>query len=84
MATTQRTYTFYDDPGHAWLEVPKQDIRTLRVSVTPWSYMCGPLAYLEEDCDAPAFLRAARDAGWMIDIREERDTMGIRRMPQYR
>ena len=24
----RRTYTFYNDPGHAWLEVPQQDVRT--------------------------------------------------------
>ena len=85
---SERTYTFYSDPGHAWLEVPRQDVRTLGVEVSHYSYMRGPLAYLEEDCDASAFLTAAKSAGWTVTIREQYvdpqpGEWNIRNFPSY-
>jgi len=54
------TFNFYTDPGHAWLEVPKSMLVELRIQwdISPYSYMKGRLAYLEEDCDAVTFFRA--------------------------
>ena len=63
-------YTFHCDPGHGWLAVPLAEIRKLGIAdkISSYSYMSGGMAYLEEDCDAPVFIKAAgltRD-----DIRE--------------
>lgn len=53
-------YTWHTDPGHSWLEVPLEQVRrferTEQVQVSYHSYMHGDYAYLEEDCDAAAFL----------------------------
>lgn len=55
-------YTFYTDPSHGWLEVPETDILAagLADKISSYSYIdpAKRLVYLEEDCDAPLFMRA--------------------------
>jgi hypothetical protein len=53
-------YTFYEDPGHGWLEVPMIELREMRIDhmISPCSYRDGGKAYLEEDCDLSIFLAA--------------------------
>ncbi|HDZ77120.1 MAG TPA: hypothetical protein ENH41_03455 [Candidatus Omnitrophica bacterium] len=55
-----RVFTFHSDPGHAWLEVTKQDLRGLFIvdDISGYSYMSGEKVYLEEDCDALKFLKS--------------------------
>ena len=52
--------TWHTDPGHSWLEVPLEQVRrferTEQVQLSDCSYMQADTAYLEEDCDATAFL----------------------------
>lgn len=67
--------TFHEDAGHGWLEVPltilmraKTDVRKL----SGYSY-CGVkgfevIFYLEEDCDLPVFLDAAKAAGMKVEM----------------
>lgn len=53
-------YRFFADPGHGWLEVSGAEVVASGVKISKYSYY-DPLtnmAYLEEDCDAPAFLAA--------------------------
>ena len=54
-----RTYTFYNDPGHAWLKVSRQECIDLGIinKISGFSYQRGENLYLEEDCDAPLFLQ---------------------------
>ena len=56
---------FFSDPAHGWLEVPMSLIDTLGISgkISAYSYKKGGMAYLEEDCDAPMFSRAAKERG---------------------
>lgn len=53
-------YTFYEDPGHGWLEVPKAHIKALGIAgdISSCSYESddGKMVYLEEDCDMSIFL----------------------------
>ena len=55
-------YTYHCDPGHGWLEVPFSMLRALHIEdkITPYSYMKGKTAFLEEDCDMSTFLQAYR------------------------
>ena len=55
-----KTYTFYEDPGHGWVAVPMDDLIALGVAdkITSYSYLLGNMAFLEEDCDLPTFVRA--------------------------
>lgn len=54
-------HTFYTDPGHGWLAVPLSELERLGIAdkISTYSYMSGDVAYLEEDCDAPLFIKAA-------------------------
>lgn len=54
------TFTFHTDPGHAWLEVSVAELT--RVGLAPsdfsaYSFEGNGNVYLEEDCDAPVFIR---------------------------
>jgi hypothetical protein len=55
-----KRYTFYEDPGHGWLEVPMAELEELGIAglITSCSYMDGDKAYLEEDCDLSTFMAA--------------------------
>lgn len=56
------TFTYHEDPGHAWLAVPFTLLHELAIaeSITPYSYVSRDrrTAYLEEDCDATVFVFA--------------------------
>ena len=58
-----KTYTFYEDPGHGWLAVPLGNLVELGVAdkITGYSYLIGDMAYLEEDWDMSVFLLAFRE-----------------------
>lgn len=51
-------FAVFCDPGHAWLKVRRDLVRSLGVEPSRFSYQRGDWLYLEEDCDAGAFLRA--------------------------
>jgi CTP:phosphocholine cytidylyltransferase-like protein len=53
-------HTFYNDPGHAWLEVQISDLKLLGIDkkISGYSYRNEELAYLEEDQDAGTYLNA--------------------------
>lgn len=59
------------DPGHGWVKVPKKLLAELGIAdkITPYSYMRGDFAYLEEDCDASTFFKAMSDAGKTVEQR---------------
>lgn len=50
------------DPGHGWLKVPKKLLVELGIAdkITPYSYMRGDYAYLEEDGDLSTFMDAMK------------------------
>jgi hypothetical protein len=56
---------FFSDPAHGWLEVPINLVKELNLGqkITKFSYIKGDFAYLEEDQDAPAFMREANQKG---------------------
>ena len=46
-------------PGHGWLVVPVAKVRASGAEISPFSWVTrGGNAYLEEDCDADAYLDA--------------------------
>lgn len=53
-------HTFWEDPGHAWLEVQYQDLIILNLlgAISGYSYRNGTKVYLEEDMDAGRFIDA--------------------------
>lgn len=61
----------YADPGHAWVKVKRSVLVSLGIDqvITPYSYVRGDYAYLEEDCDAGVLIEAARTVGIEIAFR---------------
>jgi len=53
-------FTFYADPGHGWLKVPRHYLTALNIEhkISSCSYQLGTNVYLEEDCDAARFIDA--------------------------
>ena len=55
------TFKFYTDPGHGWLEVTPADLAKVGLAAedfTRCSYLGFGAIFLEEDCDAPKFIKA--------------------------
>jgi hypothetical protein len=57
---SERTFAFYSDPSHGWLQVPKALIKELGIAneISGYSYERGLYVYLEEDCDFSVFTNA--------------------------
>ena len=58
-STTHDTFKYHwiADPGHSWLCVPLNEVQASGFKPSEFSFKSGPYALLEEDCDAPGFLR---------------------------
>jgi len=57
------SYEMHTDAGHGWLKVERIELVKLGIEakISAYSYVNGPWAYLEEDCDLGTFARAK---GW--------------------
>lgn len=81
------TYQFHSDPGHGWLEVTRAELVRLGIAstISPYSYQRGGLVYLEEDCDAGAFLVAKKSLGEDFQIKDTsvNDSSPIRSYDSY-
>ena len=79
------TFTFHTDPGHGWLEVSIPNL--LSVGLVPsdfsaYSFEGNGNVYLEEDCDAAAFIRTYEQKVGPFVCREQHSTYNhwIRRL----
>ena len=86
-----KTYTFHEDPGHGWLQIPMADLFALGIPdcISSYSYFRGTDAYLE-DLDASTFMASAKAAGWQVTLRREyadptpiRDYRGYPSSPEW-
>lgn len=57
---------FINDPGHGWLEVPVHLCKLLQLGTDYTSR--GKMCYLEEDCEAADFDRAAKRQNLTVKI----------------
>lgn len=55
-------YTYFESPGHGWVEVPYSELQELGINekITRYSYWKPDtqMAYLEEDCDMTTWFNA--------------------------
>lgn len=79
------TLNYIQDPGHGWVGAPLDQVRDLGLAPTPYSYQDGATVWLEEDCDAPAYLRALTRAGIAYRLAEThtRGDAWIRSLPRF-
>ena len=68
----KKTFTFYSDPGHAWLCVPREMVVQLGVinTISHCSYQRNENVYLEKHYDAPKFRKALEASGKEFKYRE--------------
>ena len=52
------------DGGHGWLRVDRATYDRSGVQASTYSYQDDDYVYLEEDCDAPAFLDSCHPRPW--------------------
>jgi hypothetical protein len=81
-------FTFYADPGHGWLEVPRELLHGLGIAdkITRYSYQRMGKVFLEEDCDFATFALAMKAQGLSFDV-VETHTNGdsfVRSLPRYK
>jgi hypothetical protein len=83
------TFIFHTDPGHGWLEVGLNEVKSAGLQLSDfseYSYRDGPRLFLEEDLDAGVFVKAWKAAGNAITIIEENtdDDSFVRNLPRIR
>jgi len=65
------TMEFISDSSHGWLKVPVSAYELADAPASSYSYTDGENVYLEEDMDAPRFMKSAgivnRDSGFEVD-----------------
>lgn len=84
----RNTFTFWFDPGHAWLEVTREEATALGVinRISAYSYQTpdGKTLYLEEDCDASRFIDAYIAEFGVQPTFQSRETAVMRARPQFK
>jgi hypothetical protein len=69
---TRNKYQKYNDAGHGWLRVSKEELSRLGIAgfISPYSYQKGKYAYLEEDLDASTFYYKKKDVFEQFDVKQ--------------
>ncbi len=77
----------HSDPGHGWIAVKLADLKMLGIGdkISPYSYVKGKTAYLEEDSDAQKYIAAMKQKGMEVGVRwgPARDRSPIRSFKSY-
>jgi hypothetical protein len=62
--------TYFTDPGHGWVKVPRKLLERLSIAdkISSYSYSRGDSVYLEEDCDLGRLYNAATERSIKIDL----------------
>jgi hypothetical protein len=70
--SNKAVFKYIQDPGHGWLEVPRNLLTKLGIEydITAYSYIDRSRAYLEEDCDMSLFLKAFKDQVGEYELKE--------------
>ncbi len=65
-----QTFTFYTDPGHGWVEVPRSLLHELGIAdkISGFSYQRGEDVFLEEDRDLAIFTDAMKQGGRPFEL----------------
>jgi hypothetical protein len=79
-----RRYRLFTDPGHGWLEVSRAEVVASGATISAYSYYdpTTDMAYLEEDRDVWAFLKALGRDWASLPVLEVASSMP-RRLPPY-
>ena len=69
----KKQYAVYNDPGHGWMAVKRQELEELGIlnQISSYSYQRGQTVYLEEDCDASLFIQTKKARGEELQIKDQ-------------
>ena len=79
---------WHDDGAHAWLSVRFKELIDLGIEdkISSYSYQYEDNVYLEEDCDAPIYLKTCKANNIEVDVEylftDDGDSF-IRGLPSY-
>lgn len=92
-ALDNREIKFWEDPGHGWMQVPIGLINAAKkekgLKVSGYSYKNKDYGFLEEDCDAPAFMNCFPEYNFRdlflncIITSEHRENIFIRNLNRF-
>jgi len=70
IVTDKATFKYIQDPGHGWLEVPRNLLAKLDIEheISSFSYVDRSRAYLEEDSDMTTFIEAFKKHSPDVDL----------------
>ena len=76
----KKTFTFYSDPSHGWMKVPRKLPVELEVQskISSCSYQRGDFVYLEEDRDAGIVLDCLKEKGVTPVVKEKNSNKSSR------
>jgi len=80
----KKTYNMYTDPSHGWMLVKRNELKELGIAnkISSCSYEHGDNVFLEEDCDAPKFIKALQKKGIEV-VFDKRNTNRPSRIRNY-
>lgn len=79
-----RSYPYWvEDPGHSWLAVPVSEVLESGAIISSYSYTDGAIAYLEEDCDAGAYLQAVGELPQGFPVESCNRDAFVRSLPSW-
>jgi len=78
-------YTVWTDAHHAWIEVPKREVKQLGLldKISTYSFEKGDNLYLEEDIDGKMFLDRINEDIFELDERYEEESR-VRKYKPYK
>ena len=74
------------NPGHAWASVPITLLEKLDIldKITPYSYLSGKRAYLEEDCDLSTLIKTLKEKNINFELKSQHsETTPIPTFPSF-
>lgn len=88
MSKKTKTLLMYEDPGHGWCKVSRNDkiFQMIAKEVSCFSHQLGESVYLEEDDDLGLYCKKLKELGYEIKWKYNHtdDESRIRRYEQYR
>ena len=71
-----KVFHSFSDPGHGWVRVPVKELVRMDIAhkITPYSYLKGDIAFLEEDVDLTLFVERKREMNEEFTIQEYSST----------
>lgn len=81
----KKVFHTFSDAGHGWVRVSVKELVRMGIAhqITPYSYLRGAFAYLEEDCDLSTFVNRKNELGETFSFKEYNSTERQSKIRKY-